>query len=176
MNTSQLQCCIDCDPLLRRHILGVYAADKLPNIFPFYPCGFIANTDEHKSPGRHWIAFYLPKQGRVECFDSYGQSPELYNSWISSWLQKHFTYVIWNTSPIQSDFSNVCGLYSLYFLRERLIGQTLRDVVETFHPTNLRHNDIFIFNLFQRLFPHCVHKKCLLNQGCTKRMFTLNIY
>ena len=26
MNTSQLQCCVDCDPVLKKHVLGVFAA------------------------------------------------------------------------------------------------------------------------------------------------------
>jgi len=32
MNTYQLQCAIDCDPEMKKHISGVYAADEIPHI------------------------------------------------------------------------------------------------------------------------------------------------
>ncbi len=45
MNTSQIQCCIECDPTLRPSVIGVFAADQLPKALTKYPCCFIANTD-----------------------------------------------------------------------------------------------------------------------------------
>jgi hypothetical protein len=54
MNTSQLRCCIACDPLLKRHAFGVFPADRLPGRVSAFPSGFIANTDIHSANGRHF--------------------------------------------------------------------------------------------------------------------------
>ena len=84
MNTSQLQCIISCDPVLREQTLGVFAADQLPDILPRRSCGFIANTDVSSQPGQHWLAFFI-NDDSVECFDSYGQDPSVYNSLLTFW-------------------------------------------------------------------------------------------
>ena len=76
MNTSQLQCMIECDDLLRNSIIGVYAADQLPKGARNYPYGFISNTDIHFKRGQHWCAFFQNEGGDLEFFDSYGRSPE----------------------------------------------------------------------------------------------------
>ena len=64
MNTSQLSCCVHCDPVLAKFVMGIFPADRLPkNIIPG---GFIANTDNSNKPGRHWCAFYFDSSGRAE--------------------------------------------------------------------------------------------------------------
>ena len=80
MDTSQLECCINCDPLLRQHVLGVFAADQLSQVVvSTYPCGFIVNTDVQSQRGKHWCAFYVNESGETEFFDSYGYPPKEYS-------------------------------------------------------------------------------------------------
>lgn len=43
MNTSQLLCMIECDPILRDSVVGVYAADQLPKQIPRSAYGLIVN-------------------------------------------------------------------------------------------------------------------------------------
>lgn len=64
MDTSQLQCLIECDPVLRNRIIGTYAADILPRELPQPPFGFIANTDIHTKQGQHWLAFLVILQDK----------------------------------------------------------------------------------------------------------------
>ncbi len=40
MNTSELECCIDCDMLLKQYVVGVFPIDRLPRDCAKYPCGF----------------------------------------------------------------------------------------------------------------------------------------
>jgi hypothetical protein len=115
MNTTQLQCCIACDPLLKRHVLGVFPADRLPGRVSAFPSGFIANTDIHSANGRHWCAFYFPDRGReAEFFDSYGENPAHNSDYFAKWLDKHALHVQWSGRQIQSNYSDVCGLYCLF--------------------------------------------------------------
>lgn len=58
MDTSHLKCMIECDHVLNRRVIDVFAADRLPRELPQTPFGFIANTDIHNKPGRLWCAFF----------------------------------------------------------------------------------------------------------------------
>ena len=172
MNTSQLQCCIDCDTILRAGVIGVFASDQLPLTFPFCNSGFIANTDDHTRPGRHWIAFFQPQPGLIECYDSYGHKPDYYGPWFTRWLQKHpTTTLMWNNRQIQSDTSNTCGLYCLYFLRQRLMGYSMTNIVQRFNFSDARENDRYIYGVFERVFPHCMKNDCVYNQTCKPLSF-----
>ena len=131
MNTSQLQCIISCDPLLHKQTLGVFAADQLPRVLPNKACGFIANTDVSSRPGQHWLAFFISDH-TVESFDSYGQDSSVYNSLFSLWLRRHAKTIRVKHHRLQQDFSNVCGLYCVYFLRQRFVGKSIETIVQPF--------------------------------------------
>ena len=66
MNTKQLECCIRCDPILRKHILREFSADCFPKHLESFPCGFIVNTDNHLQPGTHWVTFYSLSRDTLE--------------------------------------------------------------------------------------------------------------
>ena len=165
MNTSQLQCIISCDDVLRERVLGVFAADQLPRTIPTFPCGFIANTDISSRPGQHWISFFIRDNNVVECFDSYGQNPGVYNGLFKAWIQRHSKAVL-SEQRIQSDHSNVCGLYAVYFLHQRLLGKTMDQILDTFNISDMEANDKYILNLFTRAYPHCVQNESAYNQKC----------
>jgi hypothetical protein len=164
MNTSQLQCCIDCDPLLAKHVIGVFAADRLPRSLTRYPCGFIANTDNYSQPGTHWCVFYFTAPGVVEFFDTYGQRPGSYNRHFVDYISR-FTKVTFNERQLQSDVSNVCGLYCLFYLLHRLRGKSFRAIVNIF-ASNTYENDAFVYQFMMSSFPHCVSENCVHNQSC----------
>ena len=172
MNTSQLQCIISCDPVLRERVLGVFAADQLPTVIPFSPYGFIANTDVSSQPGTHWLAFFIV-DNTVECFDSYGQHPGVYNALFSAWVQNQTGNVRVNQTRLQSDTSNVCGLYCVYFLRQRLLGHSMRRIIQRFSLTDLEGNDSHIFDMLTGIYSHCVHNDCVYNQTCKPLLQTV---
>jgi hypothetical protein len=151
---------------MKQHILGVFPADRLPVTVTRYPCGFIANTDSMNKKGKHWCAFYLDKPGRVEFFDSYGKLPDYYNPNFMMWLKRHSSTTNLTHIQIQSDFSSVCGLYCIFYLRQRLMGQTMKEIVNFFDPTRLGLNDHFIYEYMMHVFPHCTENVCVYNQTC----------
>jgi len=74
MDTVTLQTCLN-------HILptgqnAVFARNELKNIRDISSSfSIIVNTDDLGSPGRHWLALYIYKEGNSVCtdfFDSYG--------------------------------------------------------------------------------------------------------
>ena len=166
MNTSQLQCIISCDHVLRERVLGVFAADQLPRTIPIFPCGFIANTDNSNRPGQHWVAFFIRDDNVVEFFDSYGQNPGLYNGQFTSWIDRHAKTVLVNELRLQSDYSNVCGLYAVYFLRQRLLREGMDQILDRFSISDTEANDNYILKLFSRVYPNCVQNGSAYNQKC----------
>lgn len=167
MNTSQIQCCINCDPILKKHVVGVFAADRLPFTIHRFPCGFIANTDNYSKPGMHWCGFYFDRPGHGEFFDSYGKTPSYYNSYFSRWLNEHSKHVSVCKKQVQSNNSSVCGLYCLFYLHQRLIGHSLNQILNMFDPVNLHRNDYFIRGYMSNTYAKCITNECVYNQTCT---------
>lgn len=167
MNTSQLLCALHCDPLLSTTIQGVYATDQLPEYV--HRGGFIANTDISSKSGRHWCAFYFDGTGQSEFFDSYGKPAHYYNNTFVRCLHNNSIVQLYNSKKLQSNYSNVCGQYCLYFLIHRVRGQRLRDIVETLQ--NTEHRDQYVYEYISRTFPYCItSNNTQYNQIC----FSLN--
>lgn len=95
MNTSQLQCVIDCDPVMRKRVLGVYALDRLPRGNRELPYDLIANIQLQIKNGLHWVAMYLTKDG-CEFFDSYGHKPDYFSPIFLKYLSKNASSIKYN--------------------------------------------------------------------------------
>lgn len=157
MNTSQLECMIDCDPMLRDNVIGVYGADQLPLRRFRKAYGFIANTRPYPLPG-HWCAFYDDGLGHVMFFDSYGRIPSQNSVYFERWIHRMATTVQMNRVQIQSDDSTVCGLYCIMFLRHLLNGDTLDDFIQSFDSNNTLANDSFIYRVVTHAYSCCFGK------------------
>ena len=163
MNTSQIQCCIDCSSTLKKSTLGVFAADQLPVNLNF-PCGFICNTDEYSKEGMHWCSFYFPNSTTVEYFDSHGKPINYFNDYFPLYVST-FPSIISNSKQLQSLHSNVCGMYCLYFLLHRLNGVSYHNFVNMFSNV-YEYNDSFVYNNVSNVFVECIQNTCVNNQTC----------
>ena len=166
MNTSQLLCIIQSDPILSTSIKGVFAADQVPKYIR--KGGFIANTDDSNHTGKHWCAFFFDGLGRSEFYDSYGNGPEYYSKHFSLCLRTNSSAQRHNTIKLQNNYSNVCGQYSLFYLIHRIRGQSMKDITETL--INTRHADQFVYDYIATTFPYCICNDGLsyhYNQYCS---------
>lgn len=163
MNTSELQCCIDCSSVLKKHVVGVFAADQLPSKRS-HSFGFIANTDNHNMEGKHWCSFYFPNQNIVEFFDSYGKSIDYYNSYFHEYVSTVSSVTV-NSKQLQSVNSDVCGMYCLFFLMHRVNCVSFHDIVNMFSK-NTEYNDEFVYENIVNSFPACTANHCIYNQSC----------
>jgi hypothetical protein len=143
MNTAQIRHALEQDPIARKMFFGVFPSDKLPQTLEKYPCGFVANTDPSGKPGTHWIAFYFPSEGEGEFFDSYGRSPNYYKE-FKKFLGKHsWDY---NERKLQSDWSDVCGQYCIFYLSYRARSVSMKKIVQMFsNDTMLNDQKVFRF-------------------------------
>ena len=166
MDTSQLECMIDCDVILKDSVIGVFAADRLPRGLPRGAFGFIANTDIHTKPGKHWCAFYSDNGRDVDFFDSYGRGPNQNSPRFGRWVERNSTNVRINHVQIQSDSSALCGLYCILFLHQRLLGYTYQEFMNIFSASDFNANDSFIAETMFNAYSECIRNELVYNQTC----------
>ena len=72
----------------------------------------------------------LPRKG---CwFDSYGKSPKFYGTVFTDFLEKHCDEWDVNDRKLQSDWSDVCGQYCIFFLSHKARGYSMNKIVQLF--------------------------------------------
>ena len=115
------------EEVLRKNIgakfVGVFPRDILPQPIDG---AYVINTDAHYKPGQYWVAMYL-KGGRGEYYDSLGLPP-MYDEFME-FLPKKWTF---NSKTVHNVISEYCGHHCIYYLCNRLRGQTMRKIVNTF--------------------------------------------
>ncbi len=166
MRTSDLLCHINCDGVLRGNVKGVYPANRIPQILKIGV--IIVNTDSDDQPGTHWCAIYFRGDGRAEFFDSYGNPPGFYNNYFVQCLLRNSKSYVYNAERLQTNGSNVCGQYCLFYLMLRLRGKTMRDIVTQFR--DYPNNDYYVYDFIAKTFPCCVsYYPCTVNQSCKNK-------
>ena len=139
MNNYQLQ------HILRVYPVTVCAADEIRKQKGRF---VIANTDTCEGPGKHWVTFYFPKRGHYEFFDSMGNSPESYGVGFEKILDRK--YLMYN-GQLQQSFSNVCGLYCIYYVMCRYRGRTMTSIVKEFNPRQKKQNDRLVVSKMKNI-------------------------
>ena len=108
----------------------------------------ISNTDTCQGPGKHLVAFYFPKRGPYEFFDSLGNRPEEYGVGLEKKLSKPY---LKNFGQIQQSTSNVCGLYCAYYVMKRYQGKTMKDILKVFNLRQKKRNDRLVVTKMKTL-------------------------
>lgn len=124
---------------------GVFPRDYLSiDSFTKFPTCCIVNTDISSKPGQHWVAYYLNSPSDYEFFDSFGLTPAHYQ------FKLNFPEKL-NSTSFQSDFSNTCGQFCLYYLHQKSLGFSLNDIITSFSKLNLRWNDKLVRKFLSRI-------------------------
>lgn len=134
---------------IKKYFRGVFPSDKLPLKFK-KPALLIANTDPSTRKGSHWVAFYIPKTGKPEYFDSIGRRPQ--QDEFVKFLRKHGKSFLHNKKRLQGTFANTCGNYCgvyLYFKAKRI---PFKDFLDLFSSKNFQLNDDKILKLYKKIF------------------------
>jgi len=137
MNNRELSKILKSHPVIEDKFIGVFPADLLPT--DKKPGFYVANTDPHNKPGRHWVAFYVPrKEGHyMEYWDSYGFPPaEIFSQFLDSEYKR-------STKFTQHPLSATCGQYCIYYVLNRCYGNSFENTVSYFSENQLT-NDILV--------------------------------
>lgn len=138
MNTTQLEEYMLADQYIRMYYGGVLPSNRLPLISENKPKIYIVNTDDEFKPGQHWIVLFTDDVG--EYFDSLGKEPL---QEFKDFLIINGPMYIMNEKQLQSQQSNLCGLYALYYAYFRCRGCTMKDILHIF-TDNLLYNDMLV--------------------------------
>jgi hypothetical protein len=158
---------IDCDSVIKDHVLGVFPANQLPDVRMGRSFGLICNTHIDSMPGEHWISIFGDGKGYLEFFDSFGRTPASNSNYIALWLGKRSKAVNINRIKLQGDYSNVCGLYCILFLRARFLGVSMEDFVNSFDLSNTYANDQYVLDVLSSAYDQCFTNENVHNQICT---------
>ena len=166
---------------LKAKTIGVYAADRIPNVM-MTPAAIVCNTDDHTKPGSHWVAIYIDKNRFGTYFDSYGFPPVSRHHLQR--LRRNCKNFRCNDKTLQSIDSMCCGQYTIMFLYHMCRGGSLDTFCRLFtHDT--RKNDALVINYYKKIFNRNKYKKCkkafafsnershgsgICNQSCTSRL------
>lgn len=168
MNTIQLTVDMLSNKDIKKYFRGVFPSDKLPQKFK-KPALLIANTDPSTSRGSHWVAFYIPKKGKPEYFDSLGQIPE--KKEFLEFLRKHGKTFTHNKKRLQGAYSTNCGHYCAVYLYFKAKQMSFKQFLDLFSSKNFKMNDDKILELYKKIFKN--HKRIqiggnqiICNQTC----------
>jgi hypothetical protein len=96
--------------------------------------GIVLNLDKDDQPGSHWVAMFIDNKGRtLEFFDSVGGPP---NACIRRFIRKLLKHHLRDHVYLQNDIvhqreNSECGVYSIYYIIQRLRGRTFRDITRS---------------------------------------------
>ena len=123
------------DAILKPYFYGMVACNGLPcRPIKKELCGYIVNMDPLDRPGRHWLAISTHSGNVWEVMDSFALPLESYETTepLLDWLKRQWKYVIYNGQSLQLIYSNSCDDYALFYLKDRVRGQSMNEFLRRF--------------------------------------------
>lgn len=182
MNTAEIDAILSFHSSTRPHYIGTFPVDLSPNCVLPRPSICIVNSDTSKSPGKHWLCFFLPDDAlkSVEFFDSFGRKPKKY--FFERFIAKNTKICVYNPHVIQNFNSFSCGMFVCLFALYRSLGFSMQSFCDLF-VVNTETNEKIVRDLFQFHFGSLRHQRshplpspstigypCSLNQGVAKSL------
>ena len=128
----------------KAYFAGIFDINILPNIFiSSYPVSLIIYCDQH------WVSIYFGK--RVEIFDSLGGILDPKYVKLHSFIDNHANgRSIYMIPQIQSDTTNLCSYFSVYFLIMKSKQISFNKLLRQFSP-NYAKNEQYVYNFITNL-------------------------
>lgn len=95
--------------------------------------GFVLNLDENDKPGSHWVSLFVDNENKtIEYFDSSGKPPKttikIFIDILYEFFENKYEILINNTKHQRGN--SECGVYSIYFIINRINGKKFYDITE----------------------------------------------
>ena len=135
------------------NFLGIFSSDQIQKIkIVKFPCFLIVNIAEQNIKNGHWIALRIGRNS-IELFDSLGGHPSnwgYYPTNLISFLQFYsFSHKFQMCKKLQTDLSQACGLYCVYFILFRN-SKSFTNLLSIFS-CDLEQNDVKLFAILNKL-------------------------
>lgn len=118
----------------KQYYHGCFNRDTLPHAVAKYPSFYICNTALTKEKGEHWLLVgFTDRHAKGELFDSLGGKMGTHHENIYNFLKRNSNGEIeMNSKAYQSEKSQVCGHFCLYFSDLRCQGMDYSTCLQTF--------------------------------------------
>ena len=186
MNTFELWDALHHDAHAKDKTAGVFPRDYLSKIRKrALPFGVIINTSKasERDGGTHWVAAWIQSNREAEFFDSFGKTAIFYGVEIYDFILRmspdcEGKYKE-NYVQLQHPSSDLCGLFSLYYLYYKCRGVAIRKIVFNFtYPKNLKSNDALLRRFANRNLHSCKNARHCVDADALKlpEMHSLKMY
>jgi len=139
MDASQIRLLAARSDVIKQTFMGVFPKDGLASRFHGeIPKGsYVLNSDISGSSGRHWLGLYKATAGGnlLLFFDSFGRAPSHYGMSFPG----HLT--LYNDVAVQPRESISCGIYVLFFIYRKNLGDSLAEIISAFDWEHLFKNE-----------------------------------
>jgi len=128
-------------PSIGKIYIGTFPRDKLPKQIKTNHFA-IVNTDVSSGNGVHWFCIFRYSTSTLEVFDSLGIDNEK-KGLLHSFNYGNLREVEFNATQFQSNDSDSCGKFVLYFLINRLhnLDHSFKDLLNEIFEPNLEENE-----------------------------------
>jgi hypothetical protein len=167
MNTNEINYFAGNNPTTRLKYAGCLPVNflnqsKIPQ--KFLPIGIVLNLCNSFSETRvlikkdvsilpcHWIIIFIDKTNKIYYMDSAGVPSYKEHKEIYTFIKKQQKKLIFTPVQIQSEKSDLCGLFVLVYLWWRSNGLSHKSYFDLFDTKNLSKNDKTVKTLFKQMY------------------------
>lgn len=132
----------------------------------------VCNNQKSSESGMHWLAFHKTSQSStIEFFDSFGFPLQFYPKEMYEFCMKNGSSLEYSSTQFQSNLSDVCGNFCLYFLIKRFQQHTYEEILKGFETKNKLYNDTIVTNFVRENFDFPPFSDCetFCQKECIKR-------
>lgn len=146
---------------------GTFSCDKVSGEQLGKQYIIVVNTVSSENTGEHWVLFYQPNKHNIIWFDSLANKFESYSTCFTKIFHKltKNKQIIKNEQALQSDSSNLCGVYCIYFAIHLALGKDINTIIGKFSRNKLK-NDQLICNWFKKYIRINSHTLYKIGQNC----------
>jgi len=139
-------------PNIKQLYLGAYSADTLPSQIKTSHF-IVANTDLSSNVGKHWYIIYRYSSSILEVFDSLGIDSDKKNFLESNLKLSGVKKVIYNTTQFQTNQSDTCGKFVIYFIINRLfnLDHSFKNLLEEIFSPNQDQNEFNVRTFYNEI-------------------------
>lgn len=151
---------------------AVCACDQLELLKEHDSFAIIVNNEPSTENGMHWICFFKDSDKNViEFFDSYAMNITFYPKSVLNFCNKQATHIRFSKAQFQSNLSDYCGHYCLWFLIHRYLTGSFQGAINKFSNNDLIGNDIIVKNFVLQHFnfPEFSNCKTICQEECLKQ-------
>lgn len=141
MDTYELRYALLC--LVPKMRIGVCASDQLV-LVKDEEFAIIVNTQDSTQSGLHWVCFFKTRRMKhIEFFDSIGIDVNKYGIHFQKFVN-NYSSVKQSIIQFQSNQSDFCGMYCLWFLVKRSQGISYKTIISNMSVNDKIKNDVNI--------------------------------